>query len=139
MEEKKSTTEELKETLGEKKEEHPSTGSGQEKTSKEDVEKNKVMAIVGYIIPILFFVPLLNEASKKSPFANFHANQQLILLIFCFGGYVIASFLMVILIGFILMPVIWIASIVFMIMGIINAANGEMKKLPIIGNFNIIK
>jgi len=38
-----------------------------------------------------------------------------------------------------LMLVIAIASIVFMIMGIINAVNGEMKKLPIIGDFEIIK
>jgi len=132
MEEQKSTTEELKNTLEGKKEEP-------KKASKEDVEKNKVMAIIGYIFPILFFVPLLGDESKKSPYAKFHANQQLILLIFCFAGYFISSFLMVILIGFLLMPIIWIASIVFMIMGIINAAKGEMKKLPIIGDFDIIK
>lgn len=41
-----------------------------------DAEKNKVMAIVGYILPILFFIPLVSDA-KNSPFAKFHANQQL--------------------------------------------------------------
>ena len=50
-------------------------------TNSTDAEKNKVMAIVGYILPILFFVPLLSEESKKSPFAKFHANQQLNLLL----------------------------------------------------------
>ncbi len=30
-------------------------------TNSTDAEKNKVMAIVGYILPILFFVPLLSE------------------------------------------------------------------------------
>jgi hypothetical protein len=47
----------------------------------EDIEKNKALAIIGYILPILFFIPLLNDQSKNSPFAKFHANQQLVLLI----------------------------------------------------------
>ena len=49
-------------------------------TGQSDAEKNKAMAIVGYIIPILFFIPLVTDA-KNSPFAKFHANQQLNLLI----------------------------------------------------------
>jgi hypothetical protein len=32
-----------------------------------------------------------------------------------------------------------VAGVVFMIMGIINSANGEMKKLPLIGGFELIK
>jgi len=51
---------------------------------KADAESNKALAIVGYIIPILFFIPLINESSKNSPFAKFHANQQLVLLIAAF-------------------------------------------------------
>jgi len=131
MEEQKSTTEELKNTLEGKKEEG--------KADKKDIEDNKIMAIIGYIFPILFFIPLLSDESKKSPFAKFHANQQLMLLIFCIAGWMISSFLTVILIGILLMPIVGIASLVFMIMGIINAVNGEMKKLPIIGDFEILK
>jgi len=105
---------------------------------KADVEKNKVMAIVGYIIPILFFIPLVSDG-KNSPFAKFHANQQLNFLLFTVIGYIASTVLMVILIGFLLYFVVMIGSVVFMIMGIINAAKGEMKKLPLIGGFNIIK
>ena len=97
------------------------------------------MAIIGYIIPILFFIPLLSDDSKKSPFAKFHANQQLIILIFSLIGFTVASVLVIILIGFLLYIIVWIAVIVFIIMGVINASNGEMKKLPIIGDFEIIK
>lgn len=129
--EQKSTTEELKNVLGDKKEEG--------KASSADVEKNKVMAIVGYIIPILFFVPLLNEESKNSSFAKFHANQQLVFLIFSIVGFILSSILTVILIGILLYFVVWIASLVFMILGIVSAAKGEMKKLPVIGGFEIIK
>jgi uncharacterized membrane protein len=32
-----------------------------------------------------------------------------------------------------------VAALVFLILGIINAAKGEMKKLPIIGGIEIIK
>lgn len=103
-----------------------------------DAEKNKAMAIIGYIIPILFFIPLVTDA-KNSPFAKFHANQQLNFLLFIVVGYIVSSILMIVLIGFLLYFLVMIASIVFMIMGIINAAKGEMKPLPLIGGINIIK
>jgi len=137
MEEQKNTTEEVKNVLEGQKSEKPN--QPEKKADKKDVEDNKIMAIIGYIFPILFFIPLLSDETKKSPFAKFHANQQLIFLIFCLGGWILSSFLMVILIGFVLMPLVFIASFVFMIMGIINSVNGEMKKLPIIGKFEIIK
>jgi uncharacterized membrane protein len=109
------------------------------KTESSDVEKNKAMAIIGYIIPILFFIPLVTEEGKKSKFAKFHANQQLNLLLFLVIGYTVSSILMIILIGFLLYLLVMIGSVVFLIMGIINAAKGEMKKLPLIGGFEIIK
>lgn len=103
-----------------------------------DAEKNKVMAIVGYIIPILFFIPLVTDA-KNSPFAKFHANQQLNLLLFVVVGYIVSSILMAVLIGFLLYFIVMIGSVVYMIMGIINASKGEMKALPLIGGINLIK
>ncbi len=108
------------------------------RSNQSDAEKNKAMAIIGYIIPILFFIPLVTDA-KNSPFAKYHANQQLNFLLFAVVGYIISSILMVVLIGFLLYFAVMIASIVFMVMGIINAAKGEMKPLPLIGGINIIK
>jgi uncharacterized membrane protein len=108
------------------------------KAESSDVEKNKAMAIIGYIIPILFFIPLLSEESKKSPYAKLHANQQLNLLI----SWIVVNFVGGLLpfIGwFLILPIGSIILIVLMIMGIINAAKGEMKKLPLIGGFEIIK
>lgn len=107
------------------------------KASSSDVEKNKALAIVGYIIPILFFVPLVSDA-KNSPYAKFHANQQLNLLLFWVIGYAASAILMVVLIGFLLYFLVMIGGIIFMIMGIINAAKGEMKPLPMIGGFKLI-
>ena len=98
----------------------------QEVKTPNDVEQNKALAIVGYIIPILFFVPLITDA-KNSAFAKFHANQQLNFLLFSIIGYVVSTILMAILIGFLLWFIVVIMCIVFMIMGVISAAKGEMK------------
>jgi|PlaIllAssembly_1097288.scaffolds.fasta_scaffold1335339_1 uncharacterized membrane protein len=114
---------------------------GLQQFDSQDVEKNKVLAIVGYIFPILFFIPLVTEA-KDSIYAKFHANQQLILLIFCSAGGIgltiitfIFAFIPVLgpIVGMLLLPVFWLACLALMIIGIINAANGARKKLPVIG------
>ncbi|HEX7586149.1 MAG TPA: DUF4870 domain-containing protein [Patescibacteria group bacterium] len=105
--------------------------------SQTDVEKNKVMAVVGYILPILFFVPLVSEA-KNSPFAKFHANQQLNLLLAAIAVNVVGT-IIPILGWFIILPLGGLAVLVIAIIGIIGAAKGEMKKLPVIGGFELIK
>jgi len=108
----------------------------EKKASSGDVEKNKAMAIVGYIIPILFFIPLLSDA-KNSPFAKFHANQQLNLLIAAVVVNIVGT-VIPFLGWFIILPLGTIFLIVVAIMGIINAAKGEMKELPLIGGFKLI-
>ena len=103
----------------------------------DDVDKNKAMAIIGYLIPILFFIPLVTDA-KNSPFAKFHANQQLSLLL----AYFVVNFIgMVIpIIGwFVILPLGWLALFVFMIIGLIGAAQGKMNDLPLLGKIKIIK
>ncbi len=121
-----------------KKQEETSTpAQDAPKVENSDVENNKILAIVGYILPILFFVPLINEASKNSPFAKFHANQQLVLLISAIIVNVVGA--MIPFLGwFLILPIGSIAIIVLAIIGLINAAKGEMKPLPIIGGFKII-
>lgn len=102
-----------------------------------DASNNKAMAIIGYVIPILFFIPLVTEA-KNSPFAKFHANQQLNLLLAAIVVNVVGTMLPF-LGWFIILPLGSILLIVLAIMGIINAAKGEMKALPLIGGFTLIK
>jgi uncharacterized membrane protein len=109
----------------------------QSQSDKSDAEKNKAMAIVGYIIPILFFIPLISDA-KNSPFAKFHANQQLVLLIAWVVVNIVGT-VIPILGWFIILPLGTIFLLVIMIIGIINAAKGKMKKLPAIGGIEILK
>jgi uncharacterized membrane protein len=101
-----------------------------------DFEQNKVMAIVGYIIPILFFVPMLAE--KKSQFGMFHAKQQLNLLLAGIAVNIVGTIIPV-LGWFIILPLGSLAIIVLAIIGLIGASKGETKALPVIGGFTIIK
>ena len=105
-----------------------------------DVEQNKVMAILAYI-SILVLIPLF--AAKESKFARYHTNQGLILCICEIIVWVIFSILGIIpfigIIFRILNVVISLGFLALAILGIINAANGKAKELPLIGKFTILK
>jgi len=102
--------------------------------TKEDIEKNKIMGVLAYL-GILVLVPLLS--AKDSPFAQYHANQGLVLLI---AGLIVGAASAFPIIGwFIVGPIGGILLFILAIMGIINAANGEMKPLPLIGQYTILK
>lgn len=106
----------------------------------QDIRNNKAMAILAYL-SWLVVIPLF--AAKESKFARFHCNQGIVLAV----AEIIAVIVLSILDG---LPLIgWIFSIagsllglvcfLFAILGIINAANGKAKELPIIGKFKILK
>lgn len=99
---------------------------------KDDVEKNKVMAGLAYLI---FFLPLV--ACPESAFGRFHANQGLLLLILGMGGSLVLSLIPII--GWILLPVLSIFVLVIGIIGLVNGLGGKAKELPLIGKFRIIK
>lgn len=93
-----------------------------------DKGKNTGMAIVAYLI---FFVPLLTD-SKNDLFVKFHVKQGIIL--FALG---IINFIISFIIPFwaFVSPLISVASLVLIIIGIINAANGKQEYLPVIGKY----
>jgi len=110
----------------------------EKKEPKNDVEENKVMAVLAYIW-ILVLIPIL--AAPNSKFAKYHANQGLILLIFGVVGGIVGGLLGLIpYVGWVFGTLIGIADLIFMVLGIVNAVNGEEKPLPLIGNlFTILK
>jgi uncharacterized membrane protein len=110
-------------------------------TASNTADDHKLFAIVGYILPILFFVPMVIESSKNNAFARFHANQQLSLLIVWLVVQVALGQLLYMVLGggmYMLMPIINLGLLVLVVLGIINAAQGEMKKLPLIGGFSFL-
>lgn len=96
---------------------------------------NMGMAILAYL-GILIVVPFLTEA-KNDPFVKFHIKQGLSLIIL----EVIAMFVNIVpVLGWIVGFFLWLVILIFIIMGIMNAASGKQKELPLIGglakNFN---
>jgi len=114
-------------------------------SSSQDIDDNKLMAILAYL-GILVLVPLLG--AKNSKFARFHANQGLCLCIaeiaYWVGVSIIDSFIYVISwrLGLVVSGLLSFASLIFLIfiiLGITNAVQGKAKQLPIIGTFRILK
>lgn len=110
-----------------------------------DAQDNKAMGILAYL-GILVLVPIF--AAKESPFARFHANQGLVLLIAEAAYGIAVAILSAIFLAISLrlwlvintiLGILWIAFAVWAILGIVNAAKGEMKPLPIIGGIKILK
>lgn len=115
------------------KENEESQKNQQESKQSDDLEQVKVMAALAYF-GILFFLPLVTH--PNSSFGKFHANQGLMLLLF---NIVVSFVLTVTIIGVVLLPILYILTLVLFIMGIMNALNLKKKRLPLIGGFDIIK
>ena len=110
-----------------------------------DAVNNKAMGILAYL-GILVLVPIF--AAKDSQFARYHANQGLVLAIAEIAYGIVVSILNAILfviswrlasiVGTIL-GIVWLGFLALSIIGIINAANGKMQPLPLIGGITILK
>ena len=119
--------------MTEQKNKNQELGATQENTyTPEDIEKNKTMAGLAYL---LFFLPMI--ACPESRYAKFHANQALLLLITGIVGNVILGIIPVI--GWMLMPIFGIGVLILGIMGLVNGFGGKAKQLPLIGKFTILK
>jgi uncharacterized membrane protein len=108
--------------------------------TEEDKTKNKTMAILSYIIPLIpYFV------EKESKWVNYHAAQGMNLLIVSIVVNVAIRILYAIL-GWTLWGVISLIStvcslsiLVLAILGIMNVCNGRAKELPIVNKVKIFK
>ncbi len=113
-----------------------------------DASANKGMAILSYF-GLLVLIPIF--AAKRSPFARFHANQGLVCFLFevvysivkgVLENILVAVFFLTPWLATLLSAVLELASLVFLalsIIGIVNAAKGEMKELPVIGKIRLLK
>jgi uncharacterized membrane protein len=110
--------------MDENKVESPVNEAPKEKIPEEG--KNTTMAIIAYLI---FFVPLLTDA-KNDPFVKYHVKQGLALFILFVVNSLIGN---VISFWFFISGFIGLGLLVLLIMGIINAANGKMQPVPVIG------
>lgn len=87
------------------------------------------MAIVAYITLIGFIVAIILHGQKKTQLGAYHLRQALGLLITGFALWIAGIILTVVTFGFgaLLMPLVGILLLIAVIIGIVNAANGELK------------
>lgn len=108
-----------------------------EKFTRDDINANRIMSILAYCGPLVL-VPIL--AARESPFAKFHSNQGLVLMILHIIIIIACSVLAIIpIIGWIIGLILPLASFVLAVIGIINVLNGRAKELPLVGKFRILK
>ena len=84
----------------------------------------KTKAIVAHITLIGWIIALVLNSQQKDEYASFYIRQMLGLLIISFLGFIP---LLGIIFG--------IASLVLWIISLIGAASGEMKALPVVGQY----
>lgn len=88
------------------------------------------MAILAYL-GILIIIPFLTEA-KNDPYVKFHLRQGITLII----SFVVAMVIGYIpVLGWILAPLLMLFNCIMIIIGVINAATGKQKELPLIGHY----
>ena len=98
----------------------------------DDVSRNKLMAVLAYIGPLVI-VPLL--VAKDSKFAKFHTNQGLILFLVAIVCSLLAKLKVIGWLFSVCGAVVFILAVV----GIIYACQGKAKELPVVGNWQILK
>ncbi len=130
----------LEEKLNETVTQLTDTKDSTEEYDPQDIEKNKIMAILAYL-GFLVIIPLF--CAGESRFARFHVNQGLVLLITdIILGMIFALVGWLPLIGWLIKIVRWLASViffVFMVIGILNAYRGKAKDLPFIGGIRLLR
>ena len=100
-----------------------------------DVTEGKVFAILGIVFTLIGFLIVL-LAKKENKYAMFYAKQGLVLFIVGFIAS-IASFIVgfIPFFGWIISPLLSLGVFVLWVIGIVYAASGEMKDIPIVGDF----
>ncbi|MCD7811101.1 MAG: hypothetical protein LUG91_04520 [Ruminococcus sp.] len=101
--------------------------------TKEDIQKYSFVMMLCYLIPILFFVPII--INGKSKFCCFHANQQLALLVI----EIVIGIIMLILglipvIGAILDSLLSLALLCVAVFMMYAAYKGKAVRIPFVGN-----
>lgn len=96
--------------------------------------EDRTVAILSYITLIGFIIALVMHSSKKTALGSFHLRQVLGLIVTgaAFGLCAIVLIFIPI-IGWLAIMVGWLSMLVFVIMGLIAAASGEQKPVPILG------
>lgn len=98
------------------------------------VNEDRTVAIVSYLTFVGLIVAIVIHGNKKTALGAYHLRQSLGLTICAIVLWVVATVLAFIpIIGWIIMLVAWLGLFALWLMGLISAASGQMKPVPVLG------
>lgn len=98
------------------------------------VSEDKTAAILSYLTVIGFIVAVVLHGQKKTRLGAFHLRQALgIYLTGILAGVCNFVLMFIPIIGWLAVLAIWLLLLVCWVMGLIGAAQGQMKPVPVIG------
>ncbi len=96
--------------------------------------EDRTVAILSYLTIIGFIVALVMHSNKKTALGSFHLRQCLGLIISAIALSVAGMVLAFIpIIGWLAVLAGWLGFLVLWVMGLIAAASGEQKPVPVLG------
>lgn len=105
----------------------------------EEIESGKTMAILAYIF---FVIPLVVDEARKNKFAMFHTEQAIVIAIIHLIGIILGTIGSIFCIGAVFY-LINLFALVLWIMGLMYAIQGQVKPVPLVGQFgekfNLVK
>jgi len=96
---------------------------------------NKSLSIVSYITIIGWLVAYFIGKEKADAFLKYHLRQSLGLVLTMFLFSLVVNVLTRLILVLELLNILSFAFLIWIIIGIVNAANQEMKPLPFIGKY----
>ena len=98
------------------------------------VTEDRTVAVLSYITIIGFIIAIVIHSGKKTALGAFHLRQVLGLIVSGLVMWVACIVLAFIpILGWLAIVVAWIAFFVMWLMGLIAAATGQQKPMPIMG------
>jgi uncharacterized membrane protein len=93
--------------------------------------EDKTVAILSYLTVIGFIVAVVLHGNKKTKLGTFHLRQALGLWVTAIASCVVLGFIPFI--GWILIPFVTLGIFILALIGLIAAAGGQMKPVPLLG------
>ena len=98
--------------------------------------EDRTVAILSYITLIGFIVAIVMHSSKKTALGSFHLRQALGLLVTGLAfGFCVIILAFIPIIGWLAIALGWLSLLVLVIMGLIGAASGQQKPVPVLGEY----
>ena len=93
--------------------------------------------IAASFVGLPFLGPLIGYllVRDRGDFVRFHAAQALNLQLTTLLSAMVAGLLLLVLVGFVLLPAVAVASLVLMVIAAVRAGRGELWRIPVIVQF----